>query len=106
MVGPVVAGVLGTIAPAFGYMPALGGDGITLNAFAMLFDWPGITRASLLSVITGLAATAMSLLLVAMICAAWNGSRAFRVIERMLSPLLSVPPAAAAFELAVLIGPS
>lgn len=106
MVGPVAAGVLGTIGPAFGYLPALGGTRPTIEAFAMLFDWPGITRASVLSVTTGLAATALSLLLVALICAAWSGSRAFRVIERMLSPLLSVPHAAAAFGLAFLIAPS
>jgi putative thiamine transport system permease protein len=106
MLGPVVAGVLGTLAPAFGYMPALGGHGISFTAFAMLFDWPGITRASVLSVTTGIVATALSLLLVALICAAWSGSRAFRVIERMLSPLLSVPHAAAAFGLAFLIAPS
>ncbi len=106
MFGPVLAGVLGTIGPAFGYLPALGGDSVSPTAFAMLFDWPGITRASVLSVTTGIAATTISLLLVALICAAWSGSRAFRVIERMLSPLLSVPHAAAAFGLAFLIAPS
>jgi putative thiamine transport system permease protein len=106
MVGPVVAGVLGTLVPAFGYLPALGGDRIGLQAFAMLFDWPGITRASVLSITTGFAATGLSLLIVVLICAAWSGSRAFRAIERMLSPLLSVPHAAAAFGLAFLIAPS
>lgn len=106
MVGPVVAGVLGTLGPAFGYLPALGGDGFGAEPFAMLFDWPGLTRASLLSVTTGVGATLSSLLLVALICAAWSGSAAFRVIERGLSPLLSVPHAAAAFGLAFLIAPS
>ena len=106
MVGPVVAGVLGTLAPAFGYLPALGGNSINLNAFTMLFDWPGVTRASVLSVTTGIAATGLSLLLVSLICAAWSGSKAFGVIERALSPLLSVPHAAAAFGLAFLIAPS
>jgi putative thiamine transport system permease protein len=106
MVGPVVAGVLGTLAPAFGYLPALGGNGFGLTPFAMLFDWPGITRASTMSITTGITATLLSLLLVTLICAAWSGSRAFRVIERMLSPLLSVPHAAAAFGLAFLIAPS
>ena len=86
MVGPVAAGVLGTLAPAFGYMPALGGDRITLNAFVMLFDWPGITRASTLSITTGIASTALSLLLVALICAAWSGSRAFRIIDLRCQP--------------------
>lgn len=106
MVGPVAAGVLGTLAPAFGVLPALGGHSLTFDAFAMLFDWPGITRASILSVTTGIAASVISLVLVALICAAWSGSRAFRLIERALSPLLAVPHAAAAFGLAFLIAPS
>lgn len=106
MLGPVVAGVLGTLGPAFGYMPALGGDEVGLDAFAMLFAWPGLVPASVLSVTTGLAATALSLLLVSVICAAWSGSAVFRMIERLLSPLLSVPHAAAAFGLAFLIAPS
>ena len=106
MVGPVAAGVLGTLAPAFGFLPALGGHNLNLHAFVMLFDWPGITRASILSVTTGFVASCLSLVVVSMICAAWSGSRAFRVIERALSPLLSVPHAAAAFGLAFLIAPS
>ena len=106
MVGPVVAGVLGTLAPALGILPALGGTSLSLDALRALFDWPGITRASVLSVTTGFAATGLSLLLVALICAAWSGTKAFRIIERTLSPLLSVPHAAAAFGLAFLIAPS
>lgn len=106
MVGPVIAGLLGTLGPAFGYLPALGGDRFGPAAFAMLMDWPGLPRASVLSVTTGIAATLLSLGLVALICAAWSGSAAFRLIERALSPLLSVPHAAAAFGLAFLIAPS
>ncbi|MFP7569251.1 ABC transporter permease [Marivita sp. S2033] len=106
MTGPVIAGVLGTLAPAFGVLPALGGNTLTLLPFHMLIDTPGIARASILSVTTGLAATMLSLLLVALICAAWSGTRAFRLIERALSPLLSVPHAAAAFALVFLIAPS
>ena len=106
MVGPVVAGLLGTFAPAFGFLPALGGTEFTTDAFGKLVDWPGFFRASVLSVTTGFAATSLSLLLVALICAAWSGSRMFRTIERVLSPLLSVPHAAAAFGLAFLIAPS
>ena len=106
MIGPVAAGVLGTLAPAFGYLPALGGTSLGVEPFMRLIDWPGFTRASVLSLTTGFAATGLSLLIVAMICAAWSGSKAFRVIERGLSPLLSVPHAAAAFGLAFLIAPS
>jgi len=106
LLGPVAAGLLGTLAPALGYMPALGGNTLTLAPFAELFAWPGAARASALSVGVGLVATALSLGLVMLIAAGWSGTRAFRAVERALSPLLSVPHAAAAFGLAFLIAPS
>lgn len=106
MLGPVLAGLLGTLAPALGYMPALGGTGIGLTAFEQLFGWPGLPRAVGLSLGVGLAATAVSLAIVVLICAGWAGTRTFGVVERLLSPLLSVPHAAAAFGLAFLIAPS
>ncbi|MET4130253.1 putative thiamine transport system permease protein [Roseovarius sp. MBR-38] len=106
MLGPVLAGLLGTLAPAFGYMPALGGKGLSLAAFEALFAWPGLPRAVMLSLGVGFAATALSLAIVVLICAGWAGTRTFGMIERLLSPLLSVPHAAAAFGLAFLIAPS
>ncbi|MCL3881779.1 ABC transporter permease subunit [Marivita sp. GX14005] len=106
MLVPVLAGLLGTLGPAFGYLPALGGTALTLDPFRDLANTPGIGRASLLSLTTGFAATGLSLFIVALICAAWSGTRAFRAIERALSPLLAVPHAAAAFGLAFLIAPS
>ena len=106
MLGPVAAGLYGTILPAFGHMPVVGQTGPNLNAFRALFDWPGLPQAARLSLSTGLVATAVSLAIVALITAGWSGTRAFRLIERILSPLLSVPHAAAAFGLAYLISPS
>lgn len=106
LLGPVAAGLLGTLAPALGYMPALGGDALTLAAFSELLAWPGIGRASALSVGVGVAATALSLGIVMLITAGWSGTRPFRAVEKALSPLLSVPHAAAAFGLAFLVAPS
>ncbi|WP_093250008.1 ABC transporter permease [Rubrimonas cliftonensis] len=106
MLGPVAAGLAGTVGPAFGWMPALGGHTLTFEVMRGLFDWPGLTRAALLSVGVGFAATALSLAAVALIVAGWRGTRAFGAMERALSPLLSVPHAAAAFGLAFLIAPS
>jgi putative thiamine transport system permease protein len=103
---PVGAGLAGVLAPAFGWYPALGGTNLSLDPWRALFAWPGLGGAIWLSVVTGLGATAISLLITVMICAAWQGTRAFGVIERALSPLLSVPHAAAAFGLAFLIAPS
>jgi putative thiamine transport system permease protein len=103
---PVGAGLAGVLAPAFGWYPALGGVSLSLEPWRALLDWPGLPDAVWLSLFTGLGATAMSLAITVMICAAWQGTRAFAVIERALSPLLSVPHAAAAFGLAFLIAPS
>ena len=103
---PVGAGLAGVLAPAFGWFPALGGESLSLGPWRALLAWPGLPDAVWLSLFTGLGATAVSLLITVMICAAWQGTRSFGLIERALSPLLSVPHAAAAFGLAFLIAPS
>jgi len=106
MLGPVLAGLAGTLAPALGWFPAIGGHDIGLERFAELLAWPGFRQSLTVSIAVGLGATAVSLAVVVAICAAWQGSRAFAWIERALSPLLSLPHAAAAFGLAFLIAPS
>ncbi|WP_049836222.1 ABC transporter permease [Octadecabacter temperatus] len=106
MLGPVIAGLWGTVLPAFGQLPSAGLHGPSLDPFRDLFGWSGLFDAARLSVATGLIATALSLGIVALISASWAGTDAFRALERLLSPLLSVPHAAAAFGLAFLIAPS
>ncbi len=103
---PVAAGLLGIALPAFGYFPALGGSELSLDAFRALFAMPGLLRSALLSFATGLFATVLAFAVVMLFVAGWRGTRLFRAIERLVSPLLSVPHAAAAFGLAFLIAPS
>ncbi|MBY6152997.1 ABC transporter permease subunit [Vannielia litorea] len=98
---PVGLGLFFTLAPALGYMGAPGAA-----PFMRLMDWPGIAPATRLSLATGFAATLLSLSITALIAAGWHGTRAFTALQRLLSPLLSVPHAAAAFGLAFLIAPS
>ncbi|MEM1267658.1 MAG: ABC transporter permease subunit [Pseudomonadota bacterium] len=97
LAGPVFAGLAGTLVPAL----SEGGA-----AFRDLAAWPGLGAAVRLSLVTGIVATALSLLIATALTAGWWGTRAFRMVERLLSPLLSVPHAAAAFGLAFLIAPS
>lgn len=106
MLGPVAAGLYGTILPAFGHLPVAGETGPSLDAFRAVMAWPGLPDAVRLSVTTGMIATGLSVLIVMLITAGWSGTRAFCLLERLLSPLLSVPHAAAAFGLAFLIAPS
>jgi putative thiamine transport system permease protein len=71
-----------------------------------LMAMPGIFRSALLSLMTGLASAAISLAIVMFFVAGWAGTRSFARVQSMMSPLLSVPHAAAAFGLAFLIAPS
>ena len=103
---PVLAGLAGTVLPAFGWLPALGGTAVSLDPFRALLAIPGLGRSAWLSLSTGLAATILAFAATILILATFHGTRAFRLIERLLSPLLSVPHAAAAFGLAFLIAPS
>lgn len=106
LIGPVAAGLAGVVAPAFGWYPALGQAELTLAPWRELLAWPGLASAARLSVVTSLAATAISLAATILICAAWHNTRVFAAIERLLSPLLSLPHAAAALGLAFLVAPS
>ncbi|TVS01689.1 MAG: ABC transporter permease [Rhodobacteraceae bacterium] len=101
-----LAGLAGVIAPSFGYLPALGGERLSLAPWQALWDWPGLGEAVRLSFVTGLLATAISLSLTLLIVAAWQGTRSFLWVTRALAPLLALPHAAAAFGLAFLIAPS
>ncbi|PLX38127.1 MAG: ABC transporter permease [Hyphomicrobiales bacterium] len=106
LVGPVIAGLAGIVFPAFGYLPALGANGFSLDPWRAVFATPGIGTSILLSLATGLITTAVSLGAVLLFVAGWQGTRLFRVLTHLLSPLLSLPHAAAAFGLAFLIAPS
>ncbi|MFP1630484.1 ABC transporter permease [Zhengella sp. ZM62] len=106
LAGPVLAGLAGTLLPAFGWLPALGGDRVSLDPFRELLAQPGLLRSCLISLLSGLAATLVALAGVALFMAAHAGSRFFDRVQHLLSPLLSVPHAAAAFGLAFLVAPS
>ncbi|EAV44383.1 putative permease abc transporter protein [Roseibium aggregatum IAM 12614] len=106
LAGPVLAGLAGTLLPAFGYLPALGRTGFSLEPIRHLFQQPGLMTSVWLSLATGLMASVLSLAIVLLFVAGWSGTRTFRRLTRFLSPLLSVPHAAAAIGLAFLIAPS
>lgn len=92
---PVMAGVWGTVAPA-----------LQPGAVDALLAWPGLIPAARLSFTTGIGSTAAALAITLLALAGLRGTRAFSALIRVLSPLLSVPHAAAALGLAFLIAPS
>ena len=106
LAGPVLFGIAATLAPAFGYFPALGADSVSLDPWRELFSRPALLRSSLLSLASGLLTALVSLGLVLAFLAGWSHTRAFRRLQHLVSPLLAVPHAAAAFGLAFLFAPS
>lgn len=104
--GPVAAGLVFTLLPSFGYLPALGETQIGVRIFARLFDQPGLASSVALTLGTGFAASLISLGLALGFCAAAHGRPIFRSAERLLAPLLATPHAAIALGFAFLIAPS
>jgi putative thiamine transport system permease protein len=105
-IGPVVAGLLGTLLPAFGYLPSLGGERLSLEPWRQLFDAPGLGTALRLSLVSGFLATALALALTILVFAAGHGTRTLTRAKQSMTPLLAVPHLAMAVGLAFLIAPS
>ncbi|WP_144185852.1 ABC transporter permease [Elioraea rosea] len=104
--GPIAGGLAGTAGPAFGWLPAIGGNALSLDPWRSLFAWPGFASSLRVTVTTGFAATAISLGLVIAFCAACHGTAAFRRAQAFLAPMLATPHAALAIGFAFLIAPS
>ena len=103
---PILFGLLATALPAFGYFPALGGETFSLEAWHELLAMPGLAHSSLISLAAGLVTPFVAMMAVAGFMAGWSHTRTFGTIQHLVSPLLSVPHAAAAFGFAFLLAPS
>ncbi len=111
---PVAGGLLGTLLPAFGFLPAIGGDALSLAPWQALAAQPGIGTSVRLSLQTGLLSAGLSLAVATAFCAAAGeaaaSSAAFaRLCHRLTAlvpPMLAAPHVAVALGLAFLIAPS
>ena len=106
LLGPLAFGLLSTTLPAFGYLPSLGSHTFTTQIFSDLFTTSGFYRSVCLSLMVGLITPLVSLCIVMSFLSGWLGTRVFRPVQNLISPLLALPHAAAAFGLAFLIMPS
>ena len=103
---PIAAGLVGTLAPAFGYLPAIGGTAFSLSAWRELVAWPGFASSVRLTLVTGFAATLISAFLAFGFCA-WAASRPWGPrAAAWLAPILATPHSAFAIGLAFVIAPS
>ena len=90
---PVAAGLTMILLPAFGYLPVLGSEAVSLTPFRLLFAQPGLWRSAALSMASGLVTSFIALSVVVLFLAAGRGGRLDRGIRRLVSPLLAVPHA-------------
>ncbi len=103
---PIGAGLIGTILPAFGWMPAIGAVDPGLGAWVALLAQLELPGAVMLTVWTGLAGTGLSLALALGFVATSHHRPLFRRLTGWLAPVLSLPHAALAIGLAFMIAPS
>jgi len=103
---PVIVGLMGTWLPAFGWFPAIGADHFSLAGWQQLLRYPGFSSAIQHTLVTGLGAALLSLLLTLLLLIGGYPSRAFLLLEKTLSPILSVPHAAFAIGMGFLLTPS
>ncbi|MDX6750426.1 ABC transporter permease subunit [Geminicoccaceae bacterium 1502E] len=104
--GPVAAGLLATLLPAFGILPVLGFVEPSLAPWRALLAAPGLGTALALSLASGLGSTLLALLAAVLIAAAFHGRPALRRIAGLLPPLVAVPHVASAVGFAFLIAPT
>jgi putative thiamine transport system permease protein len=106
LIAPVAVGLAWTALPAFGWLPAIGGNRLSLDGWHALFEAPGFATALRLTLTVG-ASTSLLALILAMGFSAWRAARPrARELDRFLAPLMASPHSAVALGLAFLIAPS
>lgn len=106
LVLPISLGLWETARAAFGILPALGHDRLSLDPWRQLFGLPGFWSSLRLTVVTGIGSTFIALAMAVGFCAAAHGRMSPATGTRVLAPFLAVPHAAMAIGLAFLLAPS
>ena len=103
---PIGAGVFGTLLPAFGYLPAIGGNALDLAPWRTLVAYPGFLTSVATTLFTGILTALLALVLAIGFCAFAHGRPWTRRIGSWLAPVLSTPHSAIAIGFAFLVAPS
>ena len=106
LVLPVLGGLANVILPAFGWLPALGENALSIKGFSALFATAGLTNMLMLSFSSALLSTLLAFVMTILIMASYFNSPWLGRIQRLLGPILVIPHAAAAIAIAFLITPS
>lgn len=115
---PIAAGLAGTVLPAFGLLPAIGGHALGLEPWRTLLAQPGIGQAIGTTLAIGWSASLISLAIAALASAVWQANAGHRAwqgrsparglawLRGATVAVLATPHAAIAIGLAFLIAPS
>lgn len=103
---PVIGGLVGVLLPAFGWLPALGGEQVNLQAWQQLWQQPGLLAMLGLSAFSGIVSTLLAFAATIVLLACFYASNMLKRLLRVLSPLLVIPHASAAIAIAFLLTPS
>jgi putative thiamine transport system permease protein len=104
VIAPVGLGLWETARAAFGVLPAIGAERLSLEPWRELLAMPGLGTSLRLTLVTGVGAAVLSLQIAAGAAAALYGRPG--LAGRVLTPLLAAPHAAVAIGLAFVIAPS
>ena len=99
-------GLAGTWLPSFGYLPVIGSTDFSIKPWLDLLTHPGLLNSIKATLISGLGASITALVLSIGIVSLSYGNKAWKVFERLLAPILSIPHAGFAIGFAFLISPS
>jgi ABC-type uncharacterized transport system YnjBCD permease subunit len=103
---PIAAGLVGTLLPAFGYLPAIGGRTFNLDGWRRLADYPGFGTSVAITIGTGVLTSALAVILAFGCCASLHDRPWMRRLGAWVAPILSTPHSAIALGLAFLLAPS
>lgn len=103
---PIFAGLIGTLLPAFNYLPVLGVEQFSTAPFSQLWQHPTTLSATYLSLQVGWLSTFISLGIALVLFAYFYLHPRWQWLSLGLSPILAIPHAALAVGLSFLIAPS
>lgn len=106
LMGPVLIGLIGTVAPSFGYHPMLGLTTWSLAPWGALLADPSLAPALGITLLTGFGATLCAMIIAIGAVSALHDSPAFTHLRVWLAPTLAFPFASFAVGFAFLIAPS
>ncbi|GAC16567.1 ABC transporter permease [Aliiglaciecola lipolytica] len=106
LIVPVLGGLLSVLLPAFGWAPAMEQTTFGLHGFKALWQTPGLGQMVMLTITTGLVSTVLAFVITLLMLSAFFNSPWLNRIQRIFSPILVIPHAAAAIAVGFLIAPS